>query len=358
MAAPTLNESITQVRNDLAAEGVSQVWLRRTFESALATVVGSLLWAWYRWIDAIRLQTNPLTATGTFLRLWGAIWGLTPNVSATAAGSVLLAGNEGAVQPAGSIIIGPDAQEYTTDAGATIPAEGVVFVNVTARAAGDVYNLDPSTPVIVASPASGITGTAQVWLINGGRTAEDDEAFRTRILDRIQKPANVGNVDDYTRWAKEASASVSRVFVYRCGRTGSTAGTVLTLFAVGGTNPIPSGGTVTTVSNYILARSPVGSKPTTQAPTGQAVAMTVALDPTRNNATTQALVLGHLRAQFGLTTPGGSMTNLDVRAALARAGISYQLQSLNGDGTGASDVTATSNLHLLYLGTVTWGTWA
>ena len=361
MAAPTLSDSIRQVRDDLAGEGVSQVWTRRTFEAALAIVVGSFLWAFYRWVDEVRKQANPLTATGLFLRLWGLIWRMIPTDPATASGSILLTGNAEAVQPAGSIIIGPDGQEYTTDDSCTLVltegTAGAAFADVTASGTGDTFNLDPSTPMIVASPASGIAGAASVWTMNGGRTGEDDESFRDRLLSRIQRPADVGNVDDFARWAREASTSVARVWVYRCGRTGSQAGHVLTLFAVSGTNPIPSGGLVTTVAAYILGKSPAGSKPTTSAPTGQAVPLTIALDPSRDTSAARAIVAGYARQLFAVGSPGGTVPNRDLRAALSRAGIAYQLQSVNG-GLGTADVVAASNLHLPYLGTITWGTWA
>ena len=85
--------------------------------------------------------------------------------------------------------------------------------------------------------------------------------------------------------------------------------------------------------------------------------LTIALDPSRDTSAARAIVAGYARQLFAVGSPGGTVPNLDLRAALSRAGIAYQLQSVNG-GIGTADVVAASNLHLPYLGTITWGTWA
>jgi uncharacterized phage protein gp47/JayE len=349
---------IQQVRNDLAGEGVTQVWIRRTFEAALSTVLGGLLWAWYVWVDTLAKQGNPLTATGFFLGLWARIWGLIRRAAGTATGTAMLTGTTGSTQPSGSFLIGPDGQEYTLDADTTLEGDGVAFPNVTASAAGDAFNLPVGTPLTVASPASGISGTSLVGTtgIAGGQAAESDEVFRGRLLVRINKPADGGTVEDFERWARAASTSVYRVWVYRCGRTGSQAGHVLTMFAVNGANPIPSGGLVSTVSAYITPRSPAGSKPTTQAPTGQSVAIGISV-PVSTLDATKALIVGYLRSLFAVASPGGVVANLDMRAAISRAGIPYEVTAV-GSGSGSADAVSTTNLHLLYLGTVTWGVYS
>lgn len=358
MATPTLKELSDQVRQDLAAEGVTQVWIRRTFEAALATVVAGVTWMFYRWVDALVKQCVPSTATGFFLDLWAAVFGLTRTAAATAAGPVVLYGLPGSVQPAGSTLVGPEGQEYTTDTDCTIGEGGAGAVLVTAGAPGDSFNLPPGAPLTVSSPGTGIQSRAVVGIgITGGKTAESDDDLRARLLARIRRPAEVGTAEDFRRWTREACDSASRVWVYECGRLGNEAGKVLVMFAVAGQDPIPQQALVTAVWTYLQGKRPAGMLSfDVLAPTSQATAFTIALDPSRDNAATRTAVTGYLRDLFLAGAPGVTITNLDLRAAISRAGIAFQLQAVAG-GPGTADVVPASAYHLPTLGTITWGTW-
>ena len=363
MATPTLAELTTQVRQDLGAEGVSQVWIRRTFESAVATVLAGVLWMFYRWIDAIVKQCVPSTATGTFLDLWAAVFGLTRTQPAVATGAAVITGLTGSTQPAGSILVGPEGQEYTTDVDVTMvgnPGEiGAGYVDVTASGPGDDYNVPVATPLIVSSPATGIQTDALAGFlgITGGKTAETDDELRARLLARIRRPAEVGTAEDFRRWTREARETVSRVWVYECGRLGNEGGKVLVMFAVAGPSPIPQAGDVTAVRNYLQTKRPAGMLSfDALAPTGQATALRIALDPGQNNATVRAAVASYLGDLFLAGAPGVGITNLDLRAAISRAGVAFQLQSVAG-GLGTADVVPASPYHLPILGVITWSAW-
>lgn len=363
MATPTLAELTTQVRQDLGAEGVSQVWIRRTFESAIATVLAGVLWMFYRWIDAIVKQCVPSTATDQHLDLWAAIWGLSRTQPALARGAVVINGLTGSTQPAGSVLIGPEGQAYTTDDDVTMvgdPGEiGAGIVDVTATEPGDEHNLPVGAPLTISSPAPGIVSQALVGFagLNGGRDGETDDDLRARLLARIRRPAEVGTAEDFRRWTREACDSVSRVWVYECGRLGNEAGKVLVMFAIRGPNPIPQPSHVTTVQAHLQTKRPAGMLHfAAQAPVGQPTALTIALDPSRDNASVRSTVTGYLRDLFLSGAPGVGISNLDLRAAIFRAGIAFQIQSVAG-GSGTADVVPASAYHLPTLGTITWGTW-
>jgi len=363
MAIPTRDSLIAQVRADLSAEGASQVWIRRAFEYAVAVVLGGLMWAFYAWVDAISKQANPQTATGLFLDAWAAIYGLTRQTSAVATGTVVLTGTTGGVQPAGSVFVGPDGQTFTLDAETTLDGDpggdGAAYPDVTATAAGVLYNLTAGTPLTVQSPAVGIDAASSVGTtgIVGGRAAETDSDIRVRLLERIRLPGEVGHERDYERWAKDASASVMRAWAYSCGRLGTEAGEVLVLFRVSGSNPIPSGELVTTVTNYIATKRPGGSQPVVQAPTGHSTPLTLALPEASNTTANKAVVVTYLQQAFDTLSPGTTLANIDLRAYAARSGFAVQFQAVDG-GAGSADVVPGTNLTLCYLGTVTWGTWA
>jgi uncharacterized phage protein gp47/JayE len=236
-----LTELTTQVRQDLAAEGVSQVWIRRTFEAALAIVLGGMAWMFQEWVSALSRQGIPSAATGSYLDAWAQAFGLTRTPASTADGTAILSGTPTSIQPAGSILVGPDGQEYTTDNDCTIGEAGVASVAITASGTGEDYNLYALAPMTVSSPAAGINSdcTAGLTGVSGGDSTEADNDLRVRLLARIQRPAEVGNAEDYARWAREADPQVARVWVYNRGRDGSEAGTVLVLFGVDGQDPIP-----------------------------------------------------------------------------------------------------------------------
>ncbi len=357
MATPTLSELTTQVRQDLSAEGVSQVWVRRSFENALSTVLAGLLWVYYKWLDSIVKQCNPATATGIWLDLWARLFGLTRVIAGTATGGILINGITGSIQPAGSTIIGPDGQSYTTDDACTMEGdEGVLgsgLVNVTATASGDAFNLPVGTALTVASPATGIASALVAFLgLNGGQTGEDDEALRARLLTRIQRPAESGTAADYRRWTREASPAVSRVWVYECGRLGNEGGKVLVMMAVSGSNPIPQPSVVSAVTAALATKREAGMlAQEVRAPDAQTVDLTIALES--STTANQDRVTGFLRDLFTATAPGVLVRNLDIQAAIARAGILFHLQAVAG-GSGTSDVTPTSLYHLPILGTITW----
>jgi hypothetical protein len=85
--------------------------------------------------------------------------------------------------------------------------------------------------------------------------------------------------------------------------------------------------------------------------------MTIALDPAQATDANKALVTAYVQDLFDGGSPGVTLANLELQAAIARAGIAYQLQSIDG-GSGSADVVPASSLHLLTRGTITWGTWA
>jgi uncharacterized phage protein gp47/JayE len=358
MAVPTRDELIAQVRNDLSAEGVAQVWIRRTFEAALAVVLGGLLWSWYEWIDGkngLAKQFHPATATGIPLRLWCAIYGITARGEGTAVGTAVLDGTPSAVLDAGSFLIGPEGQEYTLDAAATLEGDGAgsAFPNITAAGSGGAYNLPVGTPLIVASPTSGISGAASVGLtgITGGQPAEMDDALRARLLERIARPGEVGHERDFVRWAREASTSVARVWVYPRGRLGTQAGEVLVLIGVAGSYPIPADSLVTAVANYLATKRPAGAHVSTEKPAGHAVPLS--LHAPTATTTGKALIATLLAAYYATLDPGEIAANIYLAAAAAQSGLAVTFMSVDG-GAGNADAVPATNKTLLYPGTISW----
>lgn len=359
MSVPTRQELIDQIRGDMDAEGVSEVWILRSLEYALAVVIGGLLWCYYSSVDALIRQYHPRYCTGVILDLWMAIYGLTRTPAAYAKGGVFLTGDSGSVLPAGSLLTTSSGVSYVTDTTAIIGGAGTTEVEVTAVEAGPTGNLAAAASLIVVSPTAGIDSAALVDLFGlaGGQLGDTDESARERLLARMRSPAEIGTAADYERWTYAADATIGRVWVYELGRDGSTAGTVEVIPAVAGSAPVPGAGVLAAVVAYLDARRPASITQVVSAPVAQAVTMTLAIDPARDTATSRAAIVAELAdlMQTG-TAPGVAVANLDIRAAISRAGYSYQIHTLAG-GSPTADVTPTTSYHLLTLGTVTWEAW-
>ena len=116
-----------------------------------------------------------------------------------AQGTVLFTGNPGTVIPIGTII---KSELFTF---ATL--EKVVINDTSTAEVKAICN----TPGTVGNVTAGDISTVDldgVKVTNikpfaGGVDTETDEAFRSRIFDRIRNPSTSGNVNDYVKWAKE-----------------------------------------------------------------------------------------------------------------------------------------------------------
>lgn len=114
-------------------------------------------------------------------------------------GTVLFTGNLGTVIPVGTIIKSEVLSFSTIEKGVindTSTAEVKAICN-TPGTAGNVAAGD-----ISAVDLDGVKVT-NIQPFAGGVDIETDDAFRSRIFDRIRNPSTSGNANDYIKWAKE-----------------------------------------------------------------------------------------------------------------------------------------------------------
>lgn len=354
---PTLRTIRDRIAADLRAELPDEAsQLRRSYLYVLATVLSGVVWLLYLYLDWIARQTLVDTASTDNLERHAAVWGLTPTYATVATGSVTFTGTNGTAIPAGTVVQRLDGVRYTTDAEGTI-SSGTATVAVTAEEAGADGNADDATAVYLVTAISGIDTEAAIdGDILDGADDESSDSLRARVLERIRTPPQGGAEADYIAWAQAASGAVENVWPIG-GRPGP--GKVTLYFGVtwDGSDPssvLPSSGQVATVLAYLEARIPVGvSGLTVAAPAGDPIDMTIALDD--DTAANRAAVTAELNALFQRRgEPGGTdIRNSEVRQAIGRATETYDLTSLDGDGTGASDLTQGAST-LVYLGTITW----
>lgn len=183
----------------------------------------------------------------------------------------------------GSMIVGgtptvPTARVVVriTSTGAAGTAQFDYSLNGAPYTSGGITPISPATMTI---PGTGIElsfadgATPSASFINGdtyhfsrpgspileqGRDDESDEALRVRMLEMFAALAEVPPEDVYEKWAKEASAEVTRAHAFP-ENTAATPGRVRVVIA-GAVNPL-GGDTVDTVQLYIDDRHPSTDHP-------------------------------------------------------------------------------------------------
>lgn len=343
---PTLSELVDRIQQDFVSRlELGGAVLRRSMVQVLARVVAGAAHMLHGHLEYQARQIFPDTADEVNVLRWGALFGIERNAPEFATGSVEFTGTNTTVIPIGTVLIRADGVEYTTDAEVTITL-GVAEADVTASEAGEDGNADVDTALSLESPITGVDADPSVSVeLAGGTDEEELEDYRTRILERMRAAPHGGSEADYIAWAK-AVPGVTRVWVTP---DGMGAGTVLVRFMRDDdVSPIPSGGEVTTVQDYLDSVRPVTAAVTVAAPTAAALAFNLSIEPDTSAVrdAVEAELADLLRNE---TAPGETLLLSKIRTAI---GIATGLEDYTLTSP-AADVTHTSG-QIATLGTVTF----
>ena len=357
---PSLATVVARVKGDLNSRlGTTRALVSGTREHSLALVLAGATHALHEFASDRAAALMPDLATGDDLDRHGDMWGIDRIPAAQAAGNVLMNGT-GTVD-AGTILVREDGWRYSVDT--TTSVVGLTTVAVTSVETGDDGNADYGTGLTLESPIAGIDSVAVVTGtdgLSGGRDEETDDAYRTRILQRIQETPQGGAEADYEAWTLACpDGSAERVWVESWGQG---AGSVVVRFAIAQTDPAdpttiePSSAQITAVQTYLDddTRRPVTARVYVYGIDADPIPMTIALTP--DTTAVREAVEAALDAMFGREgEPSGTIANSVVRAAISNASgeSSHILSSIDGDGTGLSDVVVSST-QVPVRGTITW----
>lgn len=320
--------------------------LRRSVLSVLSRVHAGAVHGLYGMLADNALQGLPDTATGEVLLRWAATFGVEPKAAEPATGPVALTGSDDAVVPAGTLLQRLDGVEYVTTAEAVI-AEGAATVEVEAVTAGEGGQAVEGTILTFASPVAGVAAGAVVAAggLVGGADAEDPEALRARLLERLRVPPHGGAASDYVRWAKEVPG-VTRAWVYPLLNGLGTVG--LTFVMDGREDIVPEAGDVAAVEAWIAPRRPVTADVDVFAPTPVDLDLTIALTP--DTAAGRLAVVAELKDMLARDAePGGTILISRIREAVSIAAG----ESDNTITSPSADVTHDPG-ELAVLGDITW----
>lgn len=354
---PSLSDLVTQIQSDFQSRlNLQGAPLRRSMVVVLSRVVAGATHLLYGFLEYLSQQLFADQSDSDYLDRQGSLFGVNPTPATFSAGPIICTGTDTSLIPEGSLLRRSDGVEFTTDADATISGTSV-SVNVTAVLAAADGNTDAGVVLTFESPVTGVDGTATVDTdgLGGGTDPESLDAYRSRVLERLQNPPQGGSSADYEEWALQV-AGVTRAWVYpqELG-----AGTVVIRFMRDNdSTPIPDGGEVADVQAYIQPLRPVTATVTTLAPAAVPLNFNLHVEPNTQvikDAVTAELADLILReaapagAVPGAGIPTGALLISAIRTAIGTANglTNYTLAS------PSTDVTVTAG-QITTLGSITF----
>lgn len=275
---PTLAEIRTQIESSIrSALGLGPL-LARSVLSAIAAAIAGVVHQQHGHLDWISRQAFPDTADAEELDRLGGIYGVVRKTAGFAAGFVEVTGTIGAAIPSGTRWRLNDGTEFELDGVGVVLTAGVQSLPIQAVVAGIDGNAPNDAVLTLTSPIASVqTAATAAGALTGGATTESDDAYRARILERMQSPPRGGAAQDYVFWAKEI-ADITRAWVTpEYAGAGTVAVHIVTDDAPGGI--IPGGAKITEVQDHIDALRPVTAIPTVLAPTLVPLDFTITVVP-------------------------------------------------------------------------------
>ncbi|WP_027717307.1 baseplate J/gp47 family protein [Desulfovirgula thermocuniculi] len=196
-----LQRMLSKIPDDIDKSEGSFIW------DALAPVAAELAQAAI-WAQEVLRRGFAQTTFGQYLDLRAAEHGLTRKPAVKATGQVVFTGTPGTIIPAGTQVstVGSEAAPaifFVTTQEVTIGSDGTATANIEAVEAGSKGNVAAGAIKLLAQPVSGVMGVNNPNPTTGGTEEESDAALLQRLLERMQRPPDTGNKNDYIRWAKE-----------------------------------------------------------------------------------------------------------------------------------------------------------
>lgn len=176
--------------------------------TVLITVFAGAVWSLYLFADWILRQLDPKTADDVWLEKWAAKLGVPRKAATYATGSVTLTG-AGEI-PLGTVLQASDRRRYlTTQAGVADAA-----IPLQAESPGYAGNIPTPAVLSLVNPIAGVQLNAPATAITGGADQETLSAWAQRIEEHLQQRQQIGDADDYARWAKQSHPAIEDAWVY------------------------------------------------------------------------------------------------------------------------------------------------
>ncbi|WP_298033658.1 baseplate J/gp47 family protein [uncultured Dysosmobacter sp.] len=241
------------------------------------------LWAAAAEIQALGIQADwvldqsfPQTAQGVYLDYHGTMRGLTRTPAAKAVGTLRFTVETAPAMdqtiPAGTVCMTAEETRFQTTESVVL-ATGSLFAEAPAEAveAGSGGNVVPGTVTILTGCPVAVTGCVNPGAFSGGRDAEDDAAFRKRILESYQRLPNGANA----AWYEQTAMEYPGVAAARAVGRARGIGTVDVYIAA--ENGLPAAETLTGLQAELQEKREIAVDVEVKAPGVQAVDVEVAV---------------------------------------------------------------------------------
>jgi uncharacterized phage protein gp47/JayE len=200
------------------------VGARRAYHRRKLQVLAAALTELHAHHETVADDVMPDSATGTFAERWGKLFGIQRKGATPArkSAALLVRGDVGEDVPIDAELKHIESGLlFKVEAGATIPAEEEVLVDIVAISTGSKTRLEKGQILEFVSVPDGLQTQAelQLDLDEGGDDIEQESAFKRRYLTAMAEAAAGGNDSDYIKWMT-ALLGVDDAFVYgnRAGR--------------------------------------------------------------------------------------------------------------------------------------------
>lgn len=317
---PSLSELYARISRDMSDRLLSGApVLARSVVSVFARVWAGACDSMHGMLAWLFRQVFIDTAEAEYLERWAADWGMIRKPAARGAGNVLFSGQDGAVIPAGTLLLRQATGfQYAVEEDCKI-AGGVAMCRVFAVEAGASVNLPAGAELSLIAPIAAVESVAVVASggISSGVDEESDDALRSRLLARIQAPARGGSAADYVAWAREVPG-VTRAWCYPLMMGIGTVG-VCVAADDDASGPTPSDELLTRVRDHIDGVRPVTVKEfQVFGPEILPVEVTLAIEPDTEEL--RAVVYAELADLFAREgEPGGVIRRSHISEAISLA---------------------------------------
>lgn len=259
MAVPSIPTLRERILADLQARiDTTTPWLPVSLLSILAWILAGIAYGLHVAIATYARLSLPDSDDPEVIGWWAEVLALPRVPASVASGAVTFTGEDAAVVPAATLLVGTSGSQFALDADVEIVA-GSGAGTVTAVEPGLAGNQAAGTTLTLLAPVAGVNSSVAVAAggLAGGADIESESAWSARIVDRLRTPPQGGSLADYARWTKEAHPTVTDVWPVS---NGYGAGTVVVRFMTYGAtaNGIPPPQVVDAVYAYIDARRPAG----------------------------------------------------------------------------------------------------
>lgn len=298
LAIPTLPEIASRIEADILASTNENASLRFSILNTLAKTLTGAIYEMYGYVDWIADQTNVLSCANTQLDTYGKIWGIERVPASKAIGVITLTGVINSVIPKGSLlrsVMYGMQYQITEDITLTSSPLNVVAEAIEYGSQSNLFNFEI---LEFTTPIPGVDILCQIVSMDGGLSAETDEQYRSRILNRIKQPPHGGNAADYLTWCYENS-EVTRAWVNPL-KYGEGTVRLLLMMDKKYEDGIPLPVDLSAVDTYISTRKPVCAHVYVEAPIPEVVDIDIVNIETSvtNHTILQDAIISELKDMF------------------------------------------------------------